>query len=147
MIFYIIILTGIFYCIGIPLVWYVVSRFIIEFHIGKSTNMAIAFSAIVLSICINNKKGKAIFYDNYVEIITHWQHRTIYFKEIVEITCSYKKGKNFNMKIKTLHDNITIRSSLWEVWNNKQSNNEPELKNVYDKINLLYHKNQKSDKL
>jgi hypothetical protein len=129
------------------LVWYIVSSWVIEnFHLDGNLFILIAFTGFFVSVWINDRKGRAVFHDNYVEIILGRRHKTIYIKEIIRMKCYYKKGRDFKMVIKTHDKSISIRCSLLEVWNvdkKERLKYEPELKKVYDKIYSIWGRNKK----
>jgi hypothetical protein len=107
--------------------------------LGGSLFILIGFGGFIVSVWINDRKGRAVFYDNYVEIIMGRRHKILYFKDIIRMKCYYKKGREFKMVIKTHNKRISIRCSLLEVWNVDKKDRltyEPELKKVYDKIHL-----------
>jgi hypothetical protein len=119
------------------LVWYITSLFIEDFHMGKLEYVFVSFLGFFGSVWINDGKGRAIFHDDYVEIIMGRKNKIIYFKEIVEMKSYYKKGYDFKMVVKTHNKSVSVRSSLFEVWKydkEERLKREPELKKVYDKI-------------
>ena len=136
----ILLMWGILFFIVPILVCYTASFFVENFHINPRWYVFIGLSVFYISAVLNDKKGKAVFYDDHVEIF--WSRSVkIRISEIVQMSCAYKKGRDFKMLVKTNSKNITIRSSFLETWN-KKSENKPQLKNVYDKIYALYCKNQ-----
>jgi len=93
------------------------------------------------TVIINDKKGIAIFSDDYVEIIMRKNLR-IYYVDIVKmkhelITYKRKIGKGgYRLNIKTRDIHLKIRRSIKELWENRIE----DLKKDFSILNLFHFK-------
>ena len=103
---------------------------------------AIAFMIFpyYLSLKVNDKKGIAVFADDYVKIKKGRKETRIYYTEIVNMKHSeilnHIKGirrSGYKLEIKTKDTNLKIRSSLKELWENRIK----ELKRDFSVVKLV----------
>jgi len=111
---------------------------VIIFAVGES--VLLILGSYYLSLTIEEKRGTAVFWDDYVKITKGRREIVINYMEITDIKYSEilvrVKGlrrSGYKLEIKTKSINLKIRSSLKELWKNRIN----ELKKDFSVIKLL----------